>query len=164
MPLPDFKETFKNYDRFDVGSVGELDVAVLLDQYAGPDASHALYPHWRGGCYYAARPKGDPSAPLAILYVSRWSSAEKAAEFAKIYGESVAKRYAHARQVAENGSHASQAGSPSEVGAKHAWLTEEGPVVIEARDDTVLVTEGLDQPTTDRLGQEVFGAGVAAGR
>src|SRR5256886_14320675 len=45
MPLPDFKETFKNYDRFDVGSVGELDVAVLLDQYAGPDASHALYPH-----------------------------------------------------------------------------------------------------------------------
>jgi len=66
--------------------------------------------------------------------------------------------------VAENGSHASQAGSPSEVGAKHAWLTEEGPVVIEARDDTVLVTEGLDQPTTDRLGQEVFGAGVAAGR
>src|SRR5207248_11252789 len=32
MPLPDFKETFKNYDRFDVGSVGELDVAVLLDR------------------------------------------------------------------------------------------------------------------------------------
>src|SRR2546427_10310435 len=164
MPLPDFKETFKNYDRFDVGSVGELDVAVLLDQYAGPDASHALYPHWRGGYYYAARPKGDPSAPLAILYVSRWSSAEKAAEFAKIYGESVAKRYAHAHQVAGNGSHASQAGSPADVGAKHAWLTEEGPVVIEARDDTVLVTEGLDQPTTDRLGQEGFGAGVAAGR
>jgi hypothetical protein len=164
MPFPDFKETFKNYDRFDVGSVGELDVAVLLDQYAGPDASHALYPHWRGGYYYAARPKGDPSAPLAILYVSRWSSAEKAAEFAKIYGESVAKRYAHARQVAENGSHASQAGSPSEVGAKHAWLTEEGPVVIEAHDDTVLVTEGLDQSTTDRLEQEVFGARVAAGR
>src|SRR2546422_1634452 len=123
MPLPDFKETFKNYDRFDVGSVGELDVAVLLDQYAGPDASHALYPHWRGGYYYAARPKGDPSAPLAILYVSRWSSAEKAAEFAKIYGESVAKRYAHARQVAGNGSHGSQARSPAEVGAKHAWLT-----------------------------------------
>src|SRR3989449_1635025 len=120
MPLPDFKETFKNYDRFDVGSVGELDVAVLLDQYAGPDASHALYPHWRGGYYYAARPKGDPSAPLAILYVSRWSSAEKAVEFAKIYGESVAKRYAHARQVAGNGSHASQAGSPADVGAKHA--------------------------------------------
>src|SRR6266436_8555647 len=161
MPLPDFKQTFKNYDRFDVGSVGELDVAVLLDQYAGPDASHALYPHWRGGYYYAARPKGDPSAPLAILYVSRWSNAQKEAEFAKIYGESVAKRYAHARQVAENGSHASQAGSPSEVGEKHAWLTEEGPVVIDAHDDTVLVTEGLDQSTTDRLEQEVFGARVA---
>jgi len=50
------------------------------------------------------------------------------------------------------------------VGAKHAWLTEEGPVVIEAHDDTVLVIEGLDQSTTDRLEQEVFGARVAAGR
>src|SRR5205085_4889424 len=108
MPLPDFKETFKNYDRFDVGSVGELDVAVLLDQYAGPDASHALYPHWRGGCYYAARPKGDPSAPLAILYVSRWSSAEKAAEFAKIYDASLAKRYARARELPQIKNHASR--------------------------------------------------------
>src|SRR5207249_9394315 len=117
----------------------------------------ALYPHWRGGYYYASRPKSDPSAPLAILYVSRWSSAEKAAEFAKIYGESVAKRYAHAHQVAGNGSHASQAGSPSEVGAKHAWLTEEGPVVIEARDDTVLVTEGLDQPRRTAWGRKCLG-------
>jgi hypothetical protein len=164
MPLPDFKETFKNYNRFDVGSVGELDVAVLLDQYAGPDASRTLYPHWRGGYYYAARSKGDPSAPLAILYVSRWSSGEKAAEFAKIYGESVAKRYAHARQVAENGSDAPQAGSRADGSAKHAWLTEEGPVVIEAHDDTVLVTESLDQPTTDRLQEEVFGADVAVGK
>jgi hypothetical protein len=164
MPLPDFKETFKNYDRFDVGSVGELDVAVLLDQYAGQDASHALYPHWRGGYYYAARPKGDPSAPLAILYVSRWSIAEKAAEFAKIYGESVAKRYAHARHMAGNGSHASQAGSPADVDAKNAWLTEEGPVVIEVHNDTVLVTESLDQPTTDRLQEEVFGAALAVGK
>src|SRR5207245_4638815 len=94
MPLPDFKETFKNYDRFDVGSVGELDVAVLLDQYAGPDASHALYPHWRGGYYYAARPKGEPSAPLAILYLSGACGAVNAAALAERDGEAVDTSYA----------------------------------------------------------------------
>jgi hypothetical protein len=164
MPLPDFKEGFKNYDRFDVGSVGELDVAVLLDQYAGQDASHALYPHWRGGYYYAARPKGDPSSPLAILYVSRWSSTEKAGEFAKIYGDSLPKRYARPREVTPNGNDVSSV--PPEVTArgKHTWLTEEGLVVVEQQGDTVLVTESLDQPTSDRLEKDVFGAAVAVGR
>jgi hypothetical protein len=164
MPLPDFKETLKNYDRFDVGSVGELDVAVLLDQYAGPDASHTLYPHWRGGYYYAARPKGDPSAPLAILYVSRWSSAEKAAEFAKIYGDSLTKRYARVREVTPNGNDAASVTPKVTARGKRTWLTEEGPVVVEQQGDTVLVTESLDQPTSDRLEEEVFDASVPAGR
>ena len=66
MPVPDFREVFKNYDRFDVGAIGEFDVAVLVDQYAGADVSHQMYPHWRGGYYYAARPKGDSAAPLAL--------------------------------------------------------------------------------------------------
>ncbi|HEV2730729.1 MAG TPA: hypothetical protein VGV15_11915 [Terriglobales bacterium] len=165
MPLPDFKEAFKNYERFDVGSVGELDVAVLLDQYAGADVSHALYPHWRGGYYYAARPKGDPAAPLAILYVSRWSSAEKAADFAKIYGASLAKRYAHAaRDVAQSENRASRLPLNAANPGKHTWLTEEGTVVVEQQADTVLVTESLDQITSDRLEEEVFGAAMATGR
>ena len=46
-------------------------VSTLVDQYAGTEASHNLYSHWRGGYYYAARPKEDRSAPLALLYVSR---------------------------------------------------------------------------------------------
>jgi hypothetical protein len=164
MPLPDFKEAFKNYERFDVGSVGELDVAVLLDQYAGADASHALYPHWRGGYYYAARSKGDPSALLAILYVSRWSSAEKAADFAKIYGASLAKRYAHAREVAQSENHAPRLPLNAASPGKHTWLTEEGPVVVEQHADTVLVTESLDQITSERLEEEVFGVAMATGR
>src|SRR6266436_3519530 len=61
MQLPDFRQIFKNYDRFDVGAIGEFDVAVLIDQYAGAETSHRMYPHWRGGYYYAARPKGDAS-------------------------------------------------------------------------------------------------------
>src|SRR6266849_3805146 len=99
MRLPDFTRDFKNYDRFDIGAIGEFDVAVLIDQYAGVETSKRLYPHWRGGYYYAARPKGDVSAPLALLYVSRWSNPEKAAEFAGIYSKSLMKRYKRAREV-----------------------------------------------------------------
>jgi hypothetical protein len=46
---------------------------------------------------------------------------------------------------------------------KHTWLSEAGPVVIDVEGDTVLITESLDQPTSDRLEQEVFGT-VAAGK
>ncbi len=100
MQLPDLRQIFKNYDRFDVGAVGEFDVAVLIDQYAGAETSNKLYPHWRGGYYYAVRPKGDPAAPLGLLYVSRWSNAERAAEFAAIYAKALGKRYTHVHDVA----------------------------------------------------------------
>src|ERR1700730_3263015 len=108
MRLPDFQRDFKNYDRFDVGAMGEFDVAILVDQYAGAEASRNLYPHWRGGYYYAARPKGDPSAPLALVYVSRWASREKASAFAAIYAQSLAKRYKHIHPVTAGGKEPSE--------------------------------------------------------
>src|ERR1043166_9900621 len=76
-----------------------LPIAVLMDQYVGKPLSKRIYPEWRGGYYYAAKPKGKgkvapPSdAPLGLLYVSRWSSADAAAEFAGIYAESLKQRY-----------------------------------------------------------------------
>jgi len=165
MRLPDFERDFKNYERFDVGAIGEFDVAILVDQYAGTEASHNLYPHWRGGYYYAARPKGDPSAPLALLYASRWSSHEKAAAFAAIYAQYLAKRYKHVREIA-----ADEKNPPDDLQklesltGTHTWLTEEGPVVIDVEGDGVLVTESMEQSTTRQLEQELFGAFVASER
>jgi hypothetical protein len=170
MAVPDFKEVFKNYDRFDVGAIGEFDVAVLVDQYAGADVSHQMYPHWRGGYYYAARPKGDSAAPLGLIYVSRWSDHESAARFAAIYAKALAKRYLHVHDVAENVPAGSQAnGSEPHIPAsaleklsgKHSWLTEDGPVVIDVEGDTILISESLDQPTTENLEQEVFATTTA---
>jgi len=165
MRMPDFQRDFKNYERFDVGAIGEFDVAILVDQYVGREASHNLYPHWRGGYYYAGRPKGDPSAPLALLYVSRWSSSDKAADFAAIYAQSLAKRYKHVHVVSQDGK------DPPEnldgtlpLTGTHTWLTEEGPVVIAVDRDRVLITESLDEPTTDQLKQELLGTFVAAGK
>jgi len=165
MRLPDFQRDFKNYERFDVGAMGEFDVAILVDQYAGTEASHNLYPHWRGGYYYAARPKGDPTAPLAILYVSRWSSPEKAAAFAAIYAQSLARRYKHVHQVTEDGNDRSDNLQKLEsLTGTNTWLTEEGPVVIAVEGDGLLITESLDQPTTEQLEHELFGAFVADGK
>src|SRR5437588_936341 len=153
--LPDFTHDFKNYERFDIGAIGEFDVAVLIDQYEGVESSKRLYPHWRGGYYYAGRPKGDASAPLGLLYVSRWSNAERAAEFAAVYAQSLAKRYKRAHEIGDGAEKAHDYKKESLTG-KHSWLTEEGPVVIEVAGDTVLVTESLDQETTERLEHEVF--------
>jgi hypothetical protein len=165
MRLPNFERDFKNYERFDVGAIGEFDVAVLVDQYAGTEASRNLYPHWRGGYYYAARPKGDPSAPLALLYVSRWSGAEKAAEFAAIYAQSLVKRYKNVHPVSQDGKTLPEnPGGILSLTGTHAWLTEEGPVVIDVEGDGVLITESLDPATTEQLEQELFGALVAAGK
>ena len=156
MPLPDFAGIFRNYERFDVGAMGEFDVAVLIDQYAGDKASHHLYPEWRGGYYYAARPRGDATAPLALMYASRWSNAEKAAEFAAIYAKSLVKRYQRVQQVVQDNSADLKLDTLESLAGKNTWMTEEGPVIIEVRGDTVLVTESLDQDTTDKLERTVL--------
>src|SRR6202034_3492375 len=174
MRVPDFKRDFKDYVKFDIGAMGEFDVAVLIEQYAGKDLSKRLYPEWRGGYYYAARTKNEtpnpdaganPSvtAPLGLLYVSRWSSAEKASEFAQIYARSLEKRY---KKVEENTT--SSAGELASqhpdykidtLKGRHSWTTEEGTIVIEEQGDTVLVSESLDAATTETVEKEVFGAG-----
>jgi hypothetical protein len=191
MRVPNFKQDFKNYKKFDIGAMGEFDVAVLIEQYANQELAKWLYPEWRGGYYYAARVKDNADAPLGLLYVSRWSSAEKAAEFAGVYARSLVKRYKKADEVGVGSSSAASASGKSrqgesvaaksgadEAGAKdaskhkgfkvvplkgrHAWSTEEGTVVIEEQGDTVLVSESLDVGTTETLEREVFGATMAA--
>ena len=165
MNVPDFRQVFKSYERFDVGSVGEFDVAVLVDQYAGAQISNKLYPHWRGGYYYAVRSKSDPAAPLGLLYASRWSSPEKAANFAAIYASALGQRYLHVHDVAEEGKESgTKTDALDHLTGKRAWLTEDGPVVIDVRGDTVVVTESLDQTTTDNLEQEIFGAVAVAAK
>ena len=158
MPLPDYASVFKNYDRFDIGAIGEFDVALLIEQYAGGDASRDMYPNWRGGYYYAIRPKGDSTAPLGLMYASRWSNSEKAAEFAAIYAKSLTNRYKRAHQVEDGKSMPVDLKSVKSLTGKFTWLTEEGPVFIEARGYIVLVTESLDQPTTEKLEAFVFAA------
>jgi hypothetical protein len=165
LPVVEFKRDFKDYLKFDIGAMGEFDVAVLVEQYAGKQLSERLYPEWRGGYYYAAHPRSDPAGPLGLFYVSRWSSAEKAGEFAEIYARSLAKRYKKVQEAGDGGVK-STSGEPGAQHAefkvdvlkgRHAWTTDEGAVVIEEQGDTVLVSESLDAATTATLEKDVFG-------
>jgi hypothetical protein len=170
LPMPDLNKIFKDkdYERFDVGSIGEFDVSMLLEQYAGLEVSNKMYPAWRGGYYYSARPKGNPAAPLGLLYVSRWSDPAKAGQFAAIYAKSLPKRYKTVQNIPQNkdkdkdqdqDNDKDDAGqpvidrldTPETLNGIHAWQTEEGPVVIDVQGATVLVSESLDEKITSEL-------------
>ena len=160
MPVPEFKRDFKDYIKFDIGAMGEFDVAVLIEQYAGKKLAEQMYPEWRGGYYYAARPKANAAAPLGLMYASRWASPEKASEFAKIYSRSLQQRYKKAEEVADASASSAPEqteGASETLTGRHVWSTEEGTVVIEERGNTVLVSESLDPSTTETLEREVFG-------
>ena len=42
MLVPDFKHDFEDYEKFDIGAMGEFDVVCLVEQYAGKPASNRL--------------------------------------------------------------------------------------------------------------------------
>jgi hypothetical protein len=162
MPVVAFKRDFKDYSKFDIGAMGEFDVAVLIEQYAGKKVADQFAPEWRGGYYYAAKPKKDPAAPLGLFYASRWSSAEKASEFGMIYSHSLRKRYAHVTvtedpDLRKGASNQIIEYEESGFHGRHVFSTEDGQVVIEQKGDTVLVSESLDPATTQTLEREVFG-------
>lgn len=169
MRIPDFKHDFKDYKKFDIGAMGEFDVSVLIEQYAGKPLSKKMYPEWRGGYYYAARPKTDAAAPLGLLYVSRWSGPDTAAAFAGIYAQSLQQRY---KKTYEEGKTTetrmvepeakSETSKPAPLNGRHAWHSEEGTIIIEQQGDTVFVSESLDPATTSNLEREVFGAAPGA--
>jgi hypothetical protein len=163
MQLPDFKHHFKDYKKFDIGAMGEFDVAVLVEQYADKRLSKKIYPEWRGGYYYAAKPKADPSAPLALLYVSRWSSPDSAAAFAGIYAGSLKQRYKKSQETSDpplepQPAAADSKPNPPPLKGRHSWNTEEGAVIIKQEGNTVFISESLDPNTNSTLEKELFGA------
>lgn len=155
MRIPDFDQDFKDYERFDLGAVGEFDVAVLVDQYAGVEKSRELYPKWRGGYYYSGHLKKDLNGPLGLVYVSKWANPEWAAQFAAVYAKGMTKRYQHVH--GDKNVAVTDIPSLESLTGKHAFDTEDGVVLIEVKDDQVFVSESLDQGTTEKVEADVWG-------
>lgn len=160
LPLPDFKHIFKNYDRFDIGAIGEFDVAVLAEQYAGSETSKRIYPNWRGGYYYSVHPKGNPSAPLQLVFVSKWATPKAADQFAAVYARGMQQRYKKVTS-AEDSNLPADLKDLRTLGGDHSWNTEEGAVVIDVKGDTILVTESLEPALTEQFRHVVLERAIA---
>ena len=155
LKLIDMEKDFQGYDPFDIGAMGEFDVDVLVEQYAGRDEANAIYPEWRGGYYFAGsrretsrRRSGCSIFPAGRVRQrrrssrpctrSRWPNAirsvralERTAKLRKTW---------RCRRI------------PRTLRGRHAWLTEEGVVVlIEVRGGEILIEESLDDATTKRV-------------
>ena len=81
------------YKRIADGNVGELDHAILLDQYGSRDESKAISPHWRGGAY-ALMERRSPER-VVLLYAVEWDDAASAARYFKFYRQVLEKKWKH---------------------------------------------------------------------
>ena len=76
-----------------------------------------------------------------------------------MYAKSLAQRYQKQQALGTDGKVAEDA-PPADswrtLRGRHAWLTEEGVVVIAVRGDTILISESLDDQTTKRVEQDFW--------
>lgn len=149
--VPDLKSLVgEQYEVFDSGGIGQLDVRAYLKQYGERRSADDVSSAWEGGAYVAYRRKKDAAADatpstadLATIYLSRWKTPQAAARFAHFYATTVAKRYQSATPQTPSACSAEKCPVSSAQ-----FLTEEGPVVVEQwADNSVIVSESFDTAT-----------------
>ncbi|HEV2401243.1 MAG TPA: hypothetical protein VGS27_30190 [Candidatus Sulfotelmatobacter sp.] len=152
--VPDLKQLIgEEYEVFDSGGIGQLDVRAYLKQYGERRNADEVSSAWQGGAYAAYRRKkaGTEATPttsdLATIYVSRWKTSQAAARFARFYASTVAKRYQTV--TAQTPTACSAQKCPLAVAQ---YVTEEGPVVVEQwADNSVVVSESFDMNTALKI-------------
>jgi hypothetical protein len=143
-----------DYQPYDIGVMGELDVRILSELFGGPDVAAALTPQWNGGLYYAVQSrKATPAqqastSSVALLYLSAWRSEAAAKEFAKLYAGELSKKYSGVLRDSAAES------SPDE----QIYKGSEGPVLIVRQGKQVFVSESFDLTTARKLQFLLFGA------
>jgi hypothetical protein len=146
------------YNPYDIGVMGELDVRILAELFGGKELAAHLTPAWDGGIYYAAQkkdaPDKDSTASVALFYLSKWKSEAAAADFVKMYADELARKYTRASR------NPSEETSPAE----QVYDTNEGPVLIVTSGKDVFVSESFDLTTARKLQFLLFGAQQASGQ
>jgi hypothetical protein len=152
--IPDMQEALGHqYDVYDSGGIGELDVRALLKQYGERKIADDVASGWQGGAYVTFRRKDKAAeaqastGDLALLYISRWKTPQAAERFAHFYAGAVAERYHSATvQAVQDCSGGNCPVSAAQI------TTEEGPVIVEHwGDNSVIVSEGFDTATAAKL-------------
>jgi hypothetical protein len=155
MPVPDIAKLLgKDWEKYDVGSIGEFDVSVMAEIYSGADAAKKISPQWRGGWYYAAKHKNG--GELALVLATKWADEPSARQFWTLYNESVPKRYTTQPGVPGGYAGGLVDGPPRSFGGSVTETTE-GHVVVERNGDIVIAIESVPAEMVEKVRQAVSG-------
>jgi hypothetical protein len=151
--LPDIHPlTDPAYKPYGIGQVGQLDVQILSKLLGGDNSARDLTPAWNGGLYWAGQLRSATTpaqqagtASIALFYLSVWRNADSANVFAKIYSNSLGRKYS---RVSELSSGASAADDGS---VERLFTTNEGPVLITTRGKMVFIAESFPLPLARKL-------------
>jgi hypothetical protein len=160
--LPDIHPLVDNlYKPYDIGQVGQLDVHILTELFGGDQAARNLTPAWNGGLYWAGQLR-NPKAPadlgttksLALLYLAVWRNAASAQAFAKLYADSLGRKYSGLKV-----DDTAKASAPSDgKSQEQVFSTTEGPVVITTRGKLVFISESFPVDMARQLTELILDA------
>ncbi|MGB7189893.1 MAG: hypothetical protein WBD10_07145 [Acidobacteriaceae bacterium] len=141
-----------DYNPYDVGVMGELDVRMLTELFGGQPMAAALAPAWDGGIYYVVQKKAaadkSSTASIALLYLSQWKTPEAAAAFAKVYAGELGQQFSSVSRDAQE-----ESGEDEQI-----YKTNEGLVVISTQGNLVFVSESFPLPLARKLEFLMVGA------
>ncbi|MGD0044167.1 MAG: hypothetical protein ABSE84_27810, partial [Isosphaeraceae bacterium] len=90
------------YKPYDIGQVGQLDVHILSELLGGDNAARDLTPAWNGGLYWAGQLRSATTpaqladtGSIGLFYLSIWKNDDSAEVFARIYSNSLGRKYSH---------------------------------------------------------------------
>jgi hypothetical protein len=154
--LPDIHPLIDpEYEPYDIGVMGELDVRILVELFGGREIASALAPAWDGGVYYAAQKRSavtpaekESTASIGLLYYSRWKNRDSARSFMRIYGEQIPRKYSNVAERAKD-----EADEKEKV-----FSTNEGDVLISLTGDGVFISEGFNLALSRKLRDSIAGA------
>ena len=83
--------TGKGYKSLVGGTLGELEHAVMLEQYSGKERAAQLAPHWKGCTFELLENKKEDR--VVLLYAVEWDTEEAAGQFFNAYQTLLAKKW-----------------------------------------------------------------------
>ena len=81
----------KGYKSLVGGSLGELEHAIMLEQYSGKERAAELAPHWRGCAFDLEENK--KAGRIVLLYAVEWDSEDAARQYLDAYRQQLAKKW-----------------------------------------------------------------------
>jgi len=136
-----------------VGVMGELDVRMMTELFAGQEQASALAPAWDGGIYFAAQRRSAKTAEekastasVGLMYYSHWKNETSAENFARIYEDQLPRKYKRLvlREKDAKSEH------------EQVYSTPEGDVLVQVVDDGVFVSEGFDVALARQISDAVI--------